>query len=98
MTRESVHQALTDPAGTQTGDRELARVDDALRARVLDFCRDRIFDTFRMDELTKWVSLRVRCAPDSPGRILRQLRKEGKVTYELISRRESLYAVHSVED
>lgn len=96
--RESVHQAITDPGAEQSGDRELERVDAALRGRVLDFCRDRIFDTFRMDELTKWVRHRVRCAPDSPGRILRQLRKEGKVTYELVSRRESLYAVHSVEE
>ena len=95
---ESVHQAIHDPAATQTGERELARVDEAVRSWVLLFCRQHLFDTFRMGDLTSFVQVRTRCAPDSPGRILRLLRKAGTVRYDLVSRRESLYVITAIEE
>lgn len=98
MTHESVTQALQDPAAAQTGERELARVDDAVRSWVLSFCRQHLFDTFRMGDLTAFVQVRTRCAPDSPGRILRLLRKAGIIRYELVSRRESLYVITAIEE
>ncbi len=96
--RESVYQARTDPAAKQTGERELARVESEIRDIVLGFCRQRLFDTFRMDELTEYVRLRTSVAPDSPGRILRQLRRDNTVDYILVSRRESLYSITAVHD
>jgi len=33
-------------------------------------------------------------APDSPGRILRQLRVEGRLDYSVLHRRQSLYQFH----
>ena len=38
-----------------------------------------------------------RVAPDSPGRILRQLRQQRLLNYEVVSRRQSLYRVLPVE-
>lgn len=96
--RESVHQAIQDPAAAQTGERELARVDEAVRSWVLSFCRLHLFDTFHMGDLTAFVHVRTRCAPDSPGRILRQLRKQCRVSYELRSRRDSLYVITAIEE
>jgi hypothetical protein len=98
MIHESVHQAIQDPAAAQTGARELARVDDAVRAWVIAFCHQHLFDSFRMGQLTAFVQVRTRCAPDSPGRILRHLRKSGAVRYELISRRESMYVITAIEE
>lgn len=95
---ESVHQAINDPGAAQSGVRELQRVESEIGRRILDFCRERLFDTFRMEELTSYVRARVAIAPDSAGRILRKLRKDGVITVELVSRRESLYCVTRIEE
>jgi hypothetical protein len=52
---------------------------------------------FHMMELTAYVR---RCigeiAPDSAGRILRELRLRGRLDYAIVSRRDSLYELRSV--
>ena len=58
-------------------------------------------DTFHMEGLRQFVEIRMRgaghIAPDSPGRILRQLRQQGQINYKVISRRKSIYQVVPVE-
>lgn len=54
--------------------------------------------TFHANELRKWVNDGVPgIAPDSPGRVLRKLRCEGRINYEIVSRRNSLYRALPVE-
>jgi len=76
---------------------ERARVRSRIGSLILEFCSpNRIF---HMDDLARWV----KCwegnhiAPDSPGRILRQLRQQGLLNYKVVSRRQSLYQVVPVE-
>jgi hypothetical protein len=60
---------------------------------VLDFA-DEIgtYDSFIMNDLRKYVSQRgYRIAPDSSGRILRNLRQTGELNYRVINRSKSLY-------
>jgi hypothetical protein len=77
----------------------LERVSDRISGAVLAYCR-RVLATrqrpvFHMEELRAYVLKQNLgpVAPDSPGRILRQLRLEGKVDYKVISRSESVYLV-----
>jgi hypothetical protein len=69
------------------------RVSLRVAALVLDFCKGKRM--FRMQELTEFVSDGVDgyVAPDSPGRILRLLKQQGKLNYRLMSRSDSLYSV-----
>ena len=57
--------------------------------------------TFYMEELRQFVENRIgegnHIAPDSPGRILRQLRQQGLLNYALVSRSKSLYEVKPLE-
>lgn len=46
---------------------------------------------FRGEELLLFVESFEKVAPDSPGRIMRQLRRDGRLCYEVISRKDSLY-------
>lgn len=50
---------------------------------------------FNMIALTKWVqgNSSFSLAPDSPGRILRELRREGLIDYEVVNRAASLYRI-----
>ena len=48
--------------------------------------------TAPVEELRQYVELHAPdIAPDSPGRILRELRLDGLLNYEVINRRDSLY-------
>ncbi len=67
---------------------ERGRVRSRIEALIREFCREN--DTFHMEDLTLYVQARMKVAPDSPGRILRQLRQQG-LKVELVSRRGSLY-------
>jgi hypothetical protein len=50
---------------------------------------------FHVDTMRKFVILRVgKVAPDSPGRVLRELRLEGRLDYSVLNRRQSLYKFH----
>lgn len=82
---------------------QLIRVGDAIADYVMEFCRDVYSDVFTgtpprffMEELTSHVRSRQLVAPDSAGRILRALRKLGKVDYFIVNRRSSLYELRFV--
>jgi hypothetical protein len=96
MAIESVEQALADPGASQTGEREQALVDRRLRPIVLGFCRLHLFDEFHMRDLVEYVNARLSSAPESAGRILRLLRTDGVVDFDVVNRRQSLYVIRSV--
>jgi hypothetical protein len=72
---------------------ERARVRSRIGKLILEFCGYN--PTFFMQELTSFVERRVggHLAPDSPGRILRQLRQQKLLNYTVVSRRQSLYRI-----
>lgn len=81
----------------------LERVESRIGHIVLRFCVDTILhgdSVFYMEELRRYVSRETghTVAPDSPGRILRELRKNRKLKYTVVSRRESLYEINSIEE
>ncbi len=74
----------------------IERVSDKIAQFILDFFDDRVRmrrDIFHMQELLNYVQARVKVAPDSPGRILRDLRSRGLVRYLVLSRKHSRYMV-----
>lgn len=76
----------------------LTRVTNNIGATVIKFCRRHKGRQFTGDCLRAYVSLRhLYIAPESPGRILRELKKRGVVDYELVSRAKSLYRVVAVK-
>jgi hypothetical protein len=73
---------------------DLDRVSSRIARAILDFVSQR--DAFRGDELLAHVEREVgHVAPGSPDRILRMLRKRGRVDYRVTNRRESAYEVVS---
>lgn len=71
---------------------DLARVSERISAAVLEFCGRT--SRFHMTELVAFVRDRVgTVAPDSASRILRQLRRAGKVRYRVVDRSASLYQI-----
>jgi len=77
----------------------LTRVTDNIGATVVEFCQRRLGSGFCAAELRGYVTQRhPLIAPESPGRILRELKKRGVVDYELVSRAQSLYRMVSVRD
>lgn len=85
---------ITAPPRMETHAENLERVTDRIAGHVLTFCREHTGKEFRMNDLLTYV---FDCchfsSPDSPGRILRDLRAKGRVGYELISRSQSLYKI-----
>jgi hypothetical protein len=78
----------------------LVRVRAQIAPAILDFCRA-LWGSggrqFRMQELHGYVRGRHPCtAPASADRILRQLKREGKVLYRVVNRRASLYELIQV--
>lgn len=78
----------------------LARVSAKIAGAVLDFCRGRLAEgrpDFHAEELLAHVGAQVAgLAPDSPSRVLRLLRREGRLDYAVLSRKDSLYRVLQV--
>jgi hypothetical protein len=80
-----------------------ARVKDAIAATVLKFVTHRFEneDTsqrgFRAHELSDFVARFHTVAPDSAGRIMRDLRTSGDLDYKVISRRKSMYWITMVK-
>jgi len=71
---------------------ERDRVYTRIAPRIMEFYGLHPDELFHVEELRVFVCDRVpEIAPDSPGRILRALRLEGRLDYEIINRRESLY-------
>ena len=78
---------------------ELARATSAIGEYVAEFFRARpVGAEFHMRELTEFVTNKVRgyVAPGSPDRIMRLLRKQGVLNYEVVSRSKSLYKITAV--
>jgi hypothetical protein len=73
----------------------LSRVRSTLAAPILAFCRARVGGEFHMAELV--AAIGAHASPDSPSRILRDLRQRGEVEYVVVSRAASLYRVVRVE-
>jgi hypothetical protein len=70
---------------------EIERVNDRINSVIHDFADQQGSNTFHMVDLEKFVQNKVQVAPDSPGRILRMMRKKGELEYTLINRSKSLY-------
>jgi hypothetical protein len=68
------------------------RVYGMIAPLILQFYRDNAGRSFHVEQLRCFVRDRAPgIAPDSPGRILRELRLEGKIDYVVLNRRQSLY-------
>ena len=81
---------------------ERARVRSRIGKLILEFFRhnnSNTFRTFHMELLRKYVEMGIggKVAPDSPGRIMRQLRQQGELHYTVVSRRQSLYQIEPVQ-
>ena len=82
---------------------ERARVRSRIGKLILEFCarQTSLGASFYMEELRKFVEMSLvpgnHIAPDSPGRILRQLRQQRHLDYKVISRKESFYRFVPVE-
>jgi hypothetical protein len=73
----------------------LERVTSRLGLSILAFCRQR--REFHMEDLRDHLREQaLTFAPDSPSRILRELRLRGAVHYVITNRRQSAYRVMSV--
>jgi hypothetical protein len=82
-------------------DKEIRRVSARIARSITGFCRW-VFTTrggvFHMDELGTFVRLNAGItAPDSPSRILRQLRAKGQLDYVVLSRAASRYRITHVQ-
>jgi hypothetical protein len=77
---------------------DLTRVKSRIAPLIVAFCRQRVQDRFTMRELVEYVAGAIGVAPDSPSRILRDLRAAGAVEYVVLSRKNSLYFVASVAE
>ena len=78
---------------------QINRVKRKIGQLVTDFVYEvwqRSEKTFYVGELQQYVRARLPAAPASPDRILRQLRREGMLDYEVIDRSASRYRVLSV--
>lgn len=70
----------------------LGRVSERIAEAILAFCGNRT--EFHADDLRRYVREQVgEIAPSSPDRVLRELRKKGRINYRVKNRRESLYEV-----
>lgn len=92
VVRSADDEAPTRPeAGTPA---ELERVSERISEAIKDFCRRHVGQTFHADELRQHVRSCVgEVAPDSAGRVLRDLRQRGAIAYQVVNRAKSLYRV-----
>lgn len=76
-------------------DYNLGRVSEKIAEHILEFCRRKGKGTqFHMADLVAHVVSAVPdIAPDSPSRILRDLRKKSLLDYRVVSRSQSLYEI-----
>ena len=79
---------ITGKKGKAVGNNQSKRIATA----VIEFVNDHQWSEFTASDLRRFVLGRVDgSAPGSADRIMRQLRKDGIINYELISRPKSLY-------
>ena len=82
-------------------DTELNREHGHIATHVRSFLKHRITTRqpkFYQMELVMWVAYRTRCSAESPGRVMRDLARNGEVGYTLLSRSESLYLAERVAE
>ena len=76
---------------------ELDRVRSRLAGIVFKFIQEQgKGNMFYASALCNYVWRYYQCAPESPGRILRQLRLEGYLDYEVVNRAQALYKVTEI--
>lgn len=76
---------------------ERARVYSRIAPLILAYRDAHAGQAFHAEDLRQFVLTREpTIAPDSPGRILRELRLQQKLDYEVINRRQSLYQFRRV--
>lgn len=93
--RATIPQILAE---TDEQPENLKRVKDRLSAHVLAFCKQiGTGGRFYAEDLRKSVLAKFKVAPDSPGRILRDLRQSGELDYCIVNRRQSLYELTEVK-
>lgn len=93
-------QSELDFNGRAEQQANLERVGQNIAGYVADFCRSRVREgraEFHMADLTTFVNARSTIAPDSAGRILRDLRRRKVIDYEVVSRSRSLYRLKEVQ-
>lgn len=76
----------------------ITRVSDAIGVHVTAFVRGHLHQEFHVEDLRRYICDRVTVAPSSPDRIMRDLRAKGKINYEVVNRRKSLYVALPVND
>ena len=70
----------------------ITRVRLRIAGYIRDFCKNLNGVHFQMKDLLAYVRVfDPQTAPDSPSRILRDMRTRGELDYEIVSRRGSLY-------
>ena len=78
--------------------RELARCKAVIAPLILKFFSLRAEgEQFHMADLTRFVNSHVTIAPDSAGRILRDMRQAGELNYQVVDRRNSLYQIEPIQ-
>lgn len=78
---------------------ELQRVTDSIGDVVMEFFKNHVQAgnmTFHAQELRDYVWEHVTTAPASPDRVMRALRADGVLSYDLVSRRKSEYRINWV--
>lgn len=83
------------PLQQESQPKALKRVTAKLQQAIIHFCQDiGPRGEFYAEDLLNHVERYVgKVAPDSPGRVLRQLRRLGAVDYVVINRRNSHYRI-----
>ena len=76
----------------------LERVTSRIGKTILAWFRlirsSRVGCTFHMDEMVGYVQSEIgHVAPNSPARVMQDMRKKGQLNYRVVSRKESLYEV-----
>jgi hypothetical protein len=71
---------------------ELFRVSERIGQLVVEFFDAiNLGETFHAEDLHKFIDRRVKSAPGSADRVMRDLRRKGVIGYSVVNRRESLY-------
>lgn len=79
-----------------THGKHLARVSSKIAPTILLFYHQKIQQArlqFHMEELLRFVAVRFPTAPDSPSRVMRDLRQHKYLAYKVVNRRASLYEI-----
>lgn len=75
----------------------LERVGSRIAASIVEYLSKLgVGSTFHADELASFVQRRVKAAPGSSDRILRELKRAKRVNYTVLSRSKSLYRVEPI--